>query len=209
MENNIVFLKLNEKVKIKGNKVFLKDVAKIYCRDDGKHKRIKEMEVYTLLPYDKGVCVISVLKVIEMIQKKYPELSIDSIGETAVIVEQVKERTGTVWMDYLKITVVSGICFFGTFFTIMAYHNDIGILNIFQRVNEIINGTKGNGFSFLEISYSLGLSLGIIIFYNHIGKRKLTQDPTPIAVEMRTYEADVNKALVEQADREGKTIDVI
>ena len=63
-------------------------------------------------------------------------------------------------------------------------------------------------FTLLEGTYSLGLALGIIVFYNHIGKRKLTQDPTPIAVEMRTYEADINKSLVELAEREGKTIDV-
>ncbi len=33
-------------------------------------------------------------------------------------------------------------------------------------------------------------------------------DPTPIEVEMRKYEADVNTTLVDTADREGKTIDV-
>ena len=31
---------------------------------------------------------------------------------------------------------------------------------------------------------------------------------TPIEVEMRKYEADVNTTLVDTADREGRTIDV-
>ena len=44
--------------------------------------------------------------------------------------------------------------------------------------------------------------------FNHIGGRRITKDPTPIEVEMRIYEDDVNNALVETADREGKTIDV-
>ena len=35
----------------------------------------------------------------------------------------------------------------------------------------------------------------------------MTKDPTPIEVEMRVYETEVNKALIETADREGKTVD--
>ena len=60
----------------------------------------------------------------------------------------------------------------------------------------------------LEVTYSIGLAVGIIVFFNHIGGRRITKDPTPIKVEMRIYEDDVNNALVETADREGKTIDV-
>lgn len=33
-------------------------------------------------------------------------------------------------------------------------------------------------------------------------------DPTPIHVEMRSYEKQVNEAIIEDASREGKTIDV-
>ena len=58
------------------------------------------------------------------------------------------------------------------------------------------------------IAYSLGLAVGIILFFNHVGGRRITKDPTPIEVEMRVYETDVNKALIETADREGKSIDV-
>ena len=59
----------------------------------------------------------------------------------------------------------------------------------------------------LERSYAFGLMAGILIFFNHIGKRRLTKDPTPIEVSMRNYEDDVNKTLSETWDREGKTIE--
>ena len=49
--------------------------------------------------------------------------------------------------------------------------------------------------------------MGITLFFNHIGGRRITQDPTPIEVEMRVYEKDVDDTLIETADREGKTID--
>ena len=69
-------------------------------------------------------------------------------------------------------------------------------------------GTESDGFTAIEISYSIGLAAGIIIFYNHIGGKRLTSDPTPLEVEMRNYERDVNQAIVETADREKLEEDV-
>ena len=69
-------------------------------------------------------------------------------------------------------------------------------------------GQPSPGYSILELSYAIGLALGITVFFNHIGGRRITKDPTPIEVEMRIYEKDVNDALIETSDREGKTIDV-
>jgi len=36
----------------------------------------------------------------------------------------------------------------------------------------------------------------------------MSSDPTPLQVEMRIYEEEVNKALIKEASREGNTIDV-
>ena len=55
---------------------------------------------------------------------------------------------------------------------------------------------------------AIGLAIGIIVFFNHVGKRRITKDPTPIEVEMREYESLVNTALIETADREGDMFDV-
>ena len=107
----------------------------------------------------------------------------------------------------VRLIFVMLISFFGTGFTIMAFHNDISINRLFSRVYEQVMGYTPQGYTILEIAYSLGLAVGIIVFFNQIGGRRLTKDPTPIEVEMRVYETDVNKALIETADREGKTID--
>lgn len=53
-----------------------------------------------------------------------------------------------------------------------------------------------------EIFYSLGIGVGVVFFFNHFGHGKITQDPTPIEVQMRTYEEDVDKALIAEHDRQ-------
>jgi len=54
----------------------------------------------------------------------------------------------------------------------------------------------------------VGIAVGIIIFYNHLGGKRITKDPTPIEVQMRLYEDDVNTTLIEGCNREGTSIDV-
>lgn len=208
MSDKTIYLKMDAKVKLKTDVVRIGGLGKIYCEESTVVNKIKTIQVYRFQKSDKNRCVIGVLKVIELIQQEYPAYAVDIVGETETIVEQITGKSKPVWIDWLKVTLVSAICFFGTMYTVMSYHNEISIVDLFAQVYAMATGLESDGFTALEASYSLGLSLGIIVFYNHIGKRKLTPDPSPITVEMRTYEDDVNRSLVELANREEKTIDV-
>ena len=98
--------------------------------------------------------------------------------------------------------------FFGAAFAIMTFNTDVSISKLFSDIYADITGQNNDGFSILEISYSVGLGLGIIIFYNHFGKRRLSKDPTPIELEMRSYETDIETALVDGVNKKGEHIDV-
>ena len=125
-----------------------------------------------------------------------------------MLIEQVKVARFKGPRQWLKVVLVCLVSFFGTAFTIMAYHNDVGIHEVFGEIYRIFMGSEPVGVNVLEISYSLGLAAGIIVFFNHIGGWRITKDPTPIEVSMRNYEEDVNKALIETAGREGREKDV-
>ena len=84
----------------------------------------------------------------------------------------------------------------------------LGLADVLSRIYELVMGVESDGYTAIEISYSIGLALGIIVFYNHVGGRRLTSDPTPLEVEMRNYERDVNQAIVEMADRQKLEEDV-
>ena len=58
------------------------------------------------------------------------------------------------------------------------------------------------------IVYSVGLFLGIILFFNHGGRYKLTNDPSPLQVQMRQYEQGVNQTFITDAERNGGSRDV-
>ena len=73
---------------------------------------------------------------------------------------------------------------------------------LFSQIYTLVTGNVSSSFTILEISYSVGIGLGVLFFFNHFGKRKLTDDPTPMQVQMRIYEDDVNKTIMEEAERE-------
>lgn len=208
MTKETVYLKAERNTEVTKDDVFLKDIAKIYCQDAQVAAKVKSIKIHKFGDKEPKRQVFGILKIIELITKACPNVDVENLGETDLLIERVNVKKELGLTQFLKIAFVSCISFFGTAFTIMAFHNDIGISQVFTGVYELVTGVKADGYSILEFSYSLGLGIGIIVFFNHIGGRRITKDPTPIEVEMRVYEKDVNDALVETADREGKTIDV-
>lgn len=208
MAGETLYLKAERNIEVTQDDVFLKDIAKIFCTDTHMAAKVKAIKIHRFGENEQKRQVFSVLKIIEMIHQACPNVSVENLGETDVLVERVDVNRHKGGIQLLKVIFVASISFFGTAFTIMAFHNDIGINKVFGKVYELVMGQPAPGYSILELMYSIGLALGIIIFFNHIGGRRITKDPTPIEVEMRIYEKDVNDALIETADREGKTIDV-
>ena len=74
----------------------------------------------------------------------------------------------------------------------MSYNTDVAIDDLFATVYQLGMGTPPKGPTILHLAYTAGLAIGIVIFFNHAGKIKLTDDPTPFEVQMRLYERDVN-----------------
>ena len=72
----------------------------------------------------------------------------------------------------------------------------------------MFTGKTHEGFSVLEAAYSVGLTVGIIVFFNHFGKKKFTVDPSPIEIEMQLYENDIQTTIIAERSRKGQELDV-
>ncbi len=184
----------------------LGDVLKIECTNIGILRSIKQMKLYQF-NHEHSV-VFSILKVIEIIHQDYPNAEVVSCGENDFIVEYQKSTVTSKLWEKMKLFLIAVVVFFGSAFTIMTFHIDIGIQKTFNRFYEQLMGTIKPTVTELEISYSIGLAVGIIVFFNHFSKKKLTSDPTPIEVEMKKYNQDLIKAKVAESDEKGHTIDV-
>lgn len=185
----------------------MSDVGTIRCSDSVLSARLKALKVHHFGKNDTKRCVISSLKLVELMENECQDISVQIVGEPDVLVEWVSTEKHKGWQQWLKAALVCLVSFFGTAFTIMAYHNDVGINDVFTEVYRMVMNREPQGLNALELSYSIGLAVGIILFFNHVGGRRLTKDPTPIEVSIRQYEEDVDKTLIAQAGREGKEED--
>ena len=182
-------------------------------KDQAALRQIRQKKLYSFRAEDdkkkkNTLVVFSVLKVIELIHEDYPNLDISNEGESDFIVEYVKSPEKPVWMNCLKTVILCILIFFGAAFTIMAFNNDVGVTDVFAKFYQQITGMESNGITELEICYSIGLAVGIIVFFNHVGHKKITHDPTPIQIEMRKYETDLDTAFINNAERRGHSVDV-
>ena len=130
-----------------------------------------------------------------------PDVEVENLGETDFIVEYGLNQKGNKIWEWVRTLFISIIIFFGAAFAIMTFNNDVGVSDVFQKIYHLVTGAESNGFTAIEIGYSIGLPLGILVFYNHFSKKKVTSDPTPLEVEMRLYEQDLNTAIIKDAER--------
>lgn len=207
--NNVtVYVKCDRSVEVQSQNVFLKDVASVRCMDNVVNAKMKALKIYHFPKDGVKRCVISSLKIVELMEEECPNITVQIVGEADVLVEWISVNRHKGWQQWLKAVLVCLVSFFGTAFTIMAYHNDVGINEVFTEVYRMVMNREPGGLNVLEVSYSVGLALGIIVFFNHIGGRRITKDPTPIEVALRNYEEDVDKTLIATAGREGKEEEV-
>lgn len=205
MTNVTVYLKCDRNVEVQSEDVFLSDLGELRCQDNVTAAKLKSLKVHHFGQNTPQRCVISTLEMVAQMEETCPNISVQIVGEPDVLVERVSVDRYKGPKQWWKAALVCLVSFFGTAFTIMAYHNDVGINEFFVEIYRMLMNKEPQGLNTLEVSYSIGLAAGIILFFNHVGGRRITKDPTPIEVAMRNYEEDVDKALIATAGREGKT----
>lgn len=198
---DILYIQTDKNMKVTKESVYLGEIAKLSCSNTRAENQSQLLLVTTLPKGKYGRYVISIMDIIQQLQKKEENLEVCHIGEPTFIITYEDPHGKSQFLNILKIIGVCLITFIGTAFSIMTFNTDVDIPGLFDHIHKLFTGSGETGFTVLEISYSVGIALGGIFFFNHFGKRKLTQDPTPMEVQMRSYEDDVNSTIVEQEGR--------
>ena len=207
-EGKTLYIKGDRDVEVTKPDVALGDLLSMECTDKLMLAKIKTLKVIRFKKSGKQRCVVSVLKIIACIHEKFPEADVQNLGETDIIVTYEDQKTPALAWHIIKTVFVAAVTFFGAAFSIMAFNNDVDVTKLFGQIYELVTGQEAGGFSILEIAYSVGVAAGILIFFNHFGKKRFTVDPTPMEIQMRLYENDIQTTLIENSERRGEEMDV-
>ena len=194
-----VYMRLRHRVFIQPNdKILLKDIAQIIAEED-LHNQISDRVLYQADAKDRNIIIIDVMHVVEEIKKMDSMIDVEIIGPSQTIIEVVYKKRKISPIFFL---IIWFLLFFGSMLTIMNFHEDVSMQDAHQRLYKIITGKSVDKPLMFQIPYSFGLGLGMILFFNHVFKKRLNEEPSPLEVEMFNYQQDLDRYVVMHENKE-------
>ena len=167
-----LYLKLNQISEVHEKDVYLKDIATLYSDDSAVLNKCLALRVKKISSDRDHRYVGSVLDVIRLISETDPSIQVENLGEQDFIIDYQKPKSPKPVWEWIKTVFVCVICFCGAAFAIMTFNNDASVTDVFREVYRMVLGYEAGEFTVLELSYSVGLALGVILLpYNGKGGR--------------------------------------
>ncbi|MBE5923271.1 MAG: stage V sporulation protein AA [Lachnospiraceae bacterium] len=204
--SEILYIKASDCSEVEYPNVILSDFLTIYSNDKKLENEIKGLHFYTFPR--AGQIAVSIMKIVELINEKHPNIDIKFLGEEDFIIEYHITDKYEKLKENLATCFICLVAFFGGGYAIMSYNTDVGAKELFMYLSMLFLGNSKQGVMILSICYSLGLTLGMVLFFNHIGNKKLNKDPTPLEIQMRLFEKDLDTTIIKNADRHNEILDV-
>lgn len=149
--------------------------------------------VYKITAHDKTHVVIDVMKIIEIIRRKAAHIQINLIGSGQTLVEIIYEKKkvhpvffGLVWL----------LLFIGAALAIIYFHEDVSMQQVHQRLYYMITGEFKEQPLLFQVPYSVGLGLGMVLFFNHVFQKRINEEPSPLEVEMFQYQQALDQYVI-------------
>ncbi len=139
--------------------------------------------------------ILSSLFLIKLIKLYYPEVDIQVLGLTDTIIKTKKNSPSNDPFRLAFIYLVCLLLFIGSAMAIMNFHADVNMPSVHQQIFLILTGEENRNPLAIQIPYSIGIGLGMFVFFNRLFKKRINREPSPLEVEMFLYEENVNKYL--------------
>jgi stage V sporulation protein AA len=188
-----MYIRLRKQVRIRrGNPIRLGDVAQIIV-DPDLEAQLNELQLMKPNDTDGNIVLIDIMLIIERVKPLYPLMQIEHYGEPHTLIEVFTEvkRPSIVW-----IVAAWFLLFIGSGLAIMNFHEDVSMGEVHSRIYELLTGQKLEHPLLMQIPYSIGIGAGMIVFFNHLFKKKFNEEPSPLEVEMFMYQESVNHYVI-------------
>jgi len=93
------------------------------------------------------------------------------------------------------ITLVWLILFVGSAMTIINFHYDVSMQEVQQKLHFLITGERNETPLWIQIPYSIGLGVGMLLFFNHWFNKRFNEEPSPLEIEIYNYQQNLDHYL--------------
>ncbi|KQL49233.1 stage V sporulation protein AA [Brevibacillus choshinensis] len=199
--NDPMFLRLRKRLAVKPEALItMGDVCQIYWNGE-REEAISRMPIYRVKPEDGNLIIIDIMQVIQRLRSAYPEADLDIQGSPQIIVEVLNPRKKA---NLVLVALVWVLLFVGSGLAIMNFHTDVSMMQVHQRIFYLITGQESKQPLWLQIPYSIGIGMGMILFFNHIFKKKINEEPSPLEVELFMYQQSLDQYYIQHENKENQ-----
>lgn len=179
-----------------GSIIRVKDLV-IVLADHEVKKEILNIEILRIDNHANAHIVVSILTVIEKIKEKYPNISIFPLGNSEILIKIINppKKESKIWL-MARLAMVCSILFVGAGLALMNFHADVNMRQAHREIYKMITGMDNNKPFILHIPYSLGIGLGMAVFFNHILPQRFSNEPSPMEVEMASYRKSMDEFIL-------------
>ena len=177
--------------------VRLKDIAQLLAPE--RYEDVAELVVYEV-PTSEHLIVLDVFDVVKKIAQRYPLLQVEAVGNTDTVLE-VKRKSRSV--PRLAVLCVWLLLFVGSGLAIINFHTDVSMPEVHQRLYYLLTGRHTERPLWIQIPYSLGIGIGMLLFFNHLFKHRFNEEPSPLEVEMNLYQENIDRHIVRHEKSKG------
>ena len=187
-----IYIKMRNRLKVSPTyEVKLGDVAQL-AGDAAVVQSLQDEVIYKITARDKTHVVIDVMKIIEIIRRKTAYIQINLLGSGQTLVEIIYEKEST--SDFFGLVWL--LLFIGAALAIIYFHEDVSMQQVHQRLYYMITGEFKAQPLLFQIPYSLGLGLGMVLFFNHVFQKRINEEPSPLEVEMFQYQQSLDQYVI-------------
>ncbi len=189
---------------VEQNSISIGDIASI-CVCDGEENSIKNIQLLNINKEESKLYHLKIIDVVKKIKDKFQDVEIINLGQQEIIIDykNVPSKEND-FINNLKIFFVCLILFAGGITTIMAFHIETELLSVLERSYTFFTGEEIKNMALVSVPYSLGIGSGIMLFFNHVGNKKITNDPTPVEIELSKYEQDILNTIADKLTSQEK-----
>ncbi|WP_019122900.1 stage V sporulation protein AA [Brevibacillus massiliensis] len=196
-----LFLRLRRRLSVQpGAVVTMGDICQLYW-DGVQEEHLRRLPVYQVKPEDGDLLVIDIMQVVKKLRTMYPDIQLEIQGAPQVIVEVISRRKRP---NIVLVALVWLVLFIGSGLAIMNFHTDVSMPEVHQRLYYLITGRAESQPLLMQIPYSLGIALGMILFFNHFFQKRINEEPSPLEVELFLYQQNVDQYYIQHENKENE-----
>ena len=197
--DKILYIRLRHRIQACPNQsITIGDVGQL-VGDEEVVKRVGGIAIHQVERSDKSIVVLDIMHVLKALKKADTELDVQTVGPAQTIVEIVYKTKQSRPVFFVAVWL---LLFLGAALAIMNFHEDVSMRIVHQKIFKSITGLDDDKPLLLQIPYSIGLGLGMILFFNHVFKKRINEEPSPLEVEMFNYQQDLDTYVIMHENKE-------